>query len=198
MSFTPCLKCKTEKRKMSVYRLSTKELLAHSMEDLLKTQSIDSISVGKIAQNCGLTRQTFYNHFLDKYDLICWIFSRDMIVNMDMVDFETYTWEDATRDTNRVIREKYTYYREAIKDKGQNSLLTFALPKMQEEFLKVIRRRNPEFSPDEHFLFVLQFFISGYISSITSWILGKCSISPEDLAKDLISCMPVLIQDVLL
>ena len=179
---------------MTVYRATTKELLAQSLEDLLGHYSLKSISVKQITQNCGLTRQTFYNHFLDKYDLVCWIFSNDMISKMDKVDFNTYTWVDATKDTNCIIKEKYSYYREAIEDKGQNSLLSFALPEMNDEFIKVIRRNGNSFIPDERFYFALKFFISGSISSISSWILNNCDTDPNILADYLVSSMPSMVR----
>ena len=181
-----------------VYRATTKELLAQSLEDLLVKNSLQSISIKQITQNCGLTRQTFYNHFLDKYDLVCWIFTKDMTEKMEMIDFNTYTWKEATRDTNRIIKEKYSYYRESIEDKGQNSLLSFALPKMYDEFIKVIGRNGNDFVMDDQFSFALKFFISGSISSITSWILSYCNTDPEVLADFLIASMPPILRKQLL
>ncbi|MGN1143201.1 MAG: TetR family transcriptional regulator, partial [Anaerovoracaceae bacterium] len=40
----------------------------------MKTTSVDDITIRQIVENCGLTRQTFYRNFLDKYDLINWYF----------------------------------------------------------------------------------------------------------------------------
>lgn len=54
----------------------TKYLLARSMKECMQSSSVESITVKQIAENCGLTRQTFYRNFLDKYDLINWYFDK--------------------------------------------------------------------------------------------------------------------------
>lgn len=48
----------------------TKYRLARAMKECMKSTSVENITVKQITENCGLTRQTFYRNFLDKYDLI--------------------------------------------------------------------------------------------------------------------------------
>ena len=52
----------------------TKELLSDSFAEIAKTKAIDKITVREISENAGVTSQTFYNHFSDKYDLVFWRF----------------------------------------------------------------------------------------------------------------------------
>ena len=42
----------------------------------MKTTPVDAITVRQITERCGVTRQTFYRNFLDKYDLINWYFDK--------------------------------------------------------------------------------------------------------------------------
>ena len=42
--------------------------LARSMKECMKTMSVDNITVKQITENCGVTRQTFYRNFMDKFD----------------------------------------------------------------------------------------------------------------------------------
>ena len=46
------------------------------MEECLRTQSVESVTVTELARRAGLTRQTFYRNFMDKYDLINWYFGK--------------------------------------------------------------------------------------------------------------------------
>ena len=48
----------------------TKYKLAEAMKECMKTSKVDAITVKQLAEKCGLTRQTFYRNFLDKFDLI--------------------------------------------------------------------------------------------------------------------------------
>ena len=47
---------------------STKYRLAEAMKTCMKTTSVDDITIRQIVEVCGVTRQTFYRNFLDKYD----------------------------------------------------------------------------------------------------------------------------------
>ena len=50
--------------------------MANSIKECMKHTPVDKITVKNIAEGCGVTRQTFYRHFLDKYDLINWYFDK--------------------------------------------------------------------------------------------------------------------------
>ena len=50
--------------------------LAQAIRECMKTTPVDRITVREIVQTCGTTRQTFYRHFTDKYDLINWYFDK--------------------------------------------------------------------------------------------------------------------------
>ena len=54
----------------------TKYKLAESVKECMKTAPVDKITVKNIVESCGVTRQTFYRNFLDKYDLINWYFDK--------------------------------------------------------------------------------------------------------------------------
>ena len=54
----------------------TKYKLAESVKECMKTAPVDKITVKNIVEGCGVTRQTFYRNFLDKYDLINWYFDK--------------------------------------------------------------------------------------------------------------------------
>ena len=56
---------------------NTKLLISQSFLELLKKRSIDKITVRDIVEGCNITRQTFYYHFKDVFDLIEWIIKID-------------------------------------------------------------------------------------------------------------------------
>ncbi|EGP69693.1 putative dihydroxyacetone kinase regulator-like protein [Streptococcus mitis SK1080] len=58
--------------------LITKKRIAKAFRDLLTTREFDKISIVDIMESAGIRRQTFYNHFLDKYELLDWIFENDL------------------------------------------------------------------------------------------------------------------------
>lgn len=48
----------------------TRYVFAQAIKDLIKMTSLDKITVTDIVIRSGMTRQTFYRHFKDKYDLV--------------------------------------------------------------------------------------------------------------------------------
>ena len=48
----------------------TRLMLEQALEDLLKREPLEKISVGDIAEAATLNRATFYAHFVDKFDLL--------------------------------------------------------------------------------------------------------------------------------
>ena len=55
---------------------STRYLFAQSIKDLMAKQSLDKMTVTDIVKHSGMTRQTFYRYFKDKYDLVNWYFEK--------------------------------------------------------------------------------------------------------------------------
>lgn len=56
--------------------LKTRYKLAASLKELVRREPLDKITVKQIVEGCGVSRQTFYRCFLDKYDLVNWYFER--------------------------------------------------------------------------------------------------------------------------
>ena len=51
---------------------TTKRALEASLKHLLAKKPLDKITINDIAEECGISRMTFYYHFKDIYDLIEW------------------------------------------------------------------------------------------------------------------------------
>ena len=61
----------------------TKYRLARAMKECMGSTSVENITVKQITEQCGLTRQTFYRNFLDKYDLINWYFDKLLVKSFE-------------------------------------------------------------------------------------------------------------------
>ena len=61
----------------------TKNALAASLKKLLSKKELSKITITNITEECGVNRQTFYYHFKDIYDLLEWIFTNEVIEEID-------------------------------------------------------------------------------------------------------------------
>lgn len=57
----------------------TKQALIASFKKLLETEPFDKITISDITNDCGLSRQTFYYHFRDIFDMIRWIYNSESL-----------------------------------------------------------------------------------------------------------------------
>lgn len=92
-----------------VKRLTTKELFAESLMELLEVQPLTKITVGSIAKNCGMSSRTFYNNFLDKYDLINWIYVHRIEAAYEELGEDTITWRELIDRMVTTMSEQETF-----------------------------------------------------------------------------------------
>lgn len=104
--------------------LITKEALASALKSLLKEMPLSKISVKCITNYCNISRNTFYYHFKDKYELINWIFYSDMLQNVNSFNDP----EKLTASFVNVCKCLYTnrkFYLACFQYVGQNSLYEY-------------------------------------------------------------------------
>ena len=74
----------------------TKDALGKALKVLLEKKPLSKISVKDITEYCNISRNTFYYHFKDKYELINWIFYTDMLENVN-------SFNDPSKLTNSFV-----------------------------------------------------------------------------------------------
>ncbi|MGL4547948.1 TetR family transcriptional regulator [Eubacterium aggregans] len=72
---------------------TTKKEIAKGFKKLMLEKRFDKITISDIAASCGINRQTFYYHFLDKYDLLDCIYYNEAIHYM-VDDLTLDNWSD--------------------------------------------------------------------------------------------------------
>lgn len=99
----------------------TKEALATALKKLLEQQSLSKISVKHITDYCNISRNTFYYHFKDKYELINWMFYTDMLENVNSFNDPSKLTESFVKVCKALYAERKFYFA-CFQYVGQNSL----------------------------------------------------------------------------
>ena len=94
--------------------------MAEALYRSMQTMPIDKISIKTLTDICGLNRQTFYYHFKDIYDLVCWMYVThinevfDRADSSDQLDKEALRYVLVTADLEseffRPVFESKRYY----------------------------------------------------------------------------------------
>lgn len=100
---------------------STKYRLAEAMKTCMKTTSVDDITIRQIVEVCGVTRQTFYRNFLDKYDLINWYFDKLLLKSFEHMGEGTTVYDGLVKKFE-YLKEEHLFFAAAFRSDDQNSL----------------------------------------------------------------------------
>ena len=97
----------------------TKYMIAQGMKTLLEKNSFEDISVANIAKQCNISRNTFYYHFKDKYDIISWIFYSEITPIIGETNLDN--WTDGLLSLCKYMQQNKSFYIKVLHVQGQNS-----------------------------------------------------------------------------
>ena len=122
-------------------RDKTKKKIASSLMNLVEKKPIDKITITDITVNCDISRQVFYRYFLDKKDLINWIYEEDCgsVIYTGEEKFSIKSWLKYIID---ILAEKKNIYMHAIKDDSSKAFETFILNKTRFYLKKLIKHKT--------------------------------------------------------
>ena len=174
-----------------IIRKTTKELLAESLKELSAKKSVDKITIREIAQNCGFTSQTFYNHFQDKYDLAAWIYSTAAEKIMNKIDGANYTFKDALADGTNYFLDNKEFLKNLIANtSGQDSFINYVAKynvKILSDYIK--RSQNLEkISPDVEIF--IKVYCYGMVCILCEMLTGSISVSNRKFIELLEKSLP--------
>ena len=125
----------------------TKYKLAESVKECMKTAPVDKITVKNIVEGCGVTRQTFYRNFLDKYDLINWYFDKLVLQSFEQIGMGHTVGESLTRKFEFILNEK-VFFTEAFRSDDRNSLKEHDFELILQFYTDLIAKKDqPAFGP---------------------------------------------------
>ena len=155
--------------------LITKKVIAYSFKDLMKTKDFQKISIKEIMSHADYRRQTFYDHFLDKYELLEWCYQQDIKeVTEHLLQYEH--WQKIILRLLAYLKKNKLFYQK---------ILLLSEPIHFEAYfvsqIELILNNIEEHTPTDTIKF-LSFGVSGYIKE---WLMTDCIQDEADLAVSL-------------
>lgn len=95
--------------------------LADAMKQCMRSAPVERITVKEIVESCGVTRQTFYRNFQDKYDLINWYFDKILSESFEHMGEGSTVYEGLVNKFH-YIQEERLFFKAAFKNDAQNCL----------------------------------------------------------------------------
>ena len=167
--------------------------LAEAMKECMKTSKVDSITVKQLAETCGLTRQTFYRNFLDKFDLINWYFGKILDQSFEHMGRETSVYDALVRKFTYIEQEKQ-FFAAAFRYDEQNSLREHDFELILAFYENLIQEKTGcKMKEEMHDL--LEMYCRSSVYMTVKWVLGKKMAAPEGLAELMVEAMPVKLKE---
>ena len=92
---------------------------------------LERVTVKRLLERSGVSRQTFYNHFIDKNDLICKVYER-RIVNALNGASSGFAYRDELEQSLRSMHKHGIFMRQAAAMDDQNNLSEHAMKRAQD------------------------------------------------------------------
>ena len=176
--------------------LKTRYKLAASLKELVRREPLDKITVKQIVEGCGVSRQTFYRCFLDKYDLVNWYFER--LVEQSFKEMGvSLTLREGLLNKFNFIKAEQSFFACAFGSHDANSLMAYDYEYIHRFYSEIICGKTGPLDDDTQFL--LEMYCRGSIQMMAQWAVSGMKRSPAQMVELLIESMPerleVLLRD---
>lgn len=160
----------------------TEIVISNAMKQLMSLKSFNDISVNDIINESGISRKTFYYHFLDKYDVVNRIFKTDVVDSI--LDITTLDNCDASLKLCQYIYDNKIFYTNAVNVTGKNCFIEYLnkLTRLQVEKLtnQSCKSRIIDTADKD---FMIDFFYNAFVGVLITWINSGMKDSPEVIVK---------------
>ena len=130
---------------------STRYLFAQSIKDLMAKQSLDKMTVTDIVKHSGMTRQTFYRYFKDKYDLVNWYFEKLADKSFRQIGNSSTLREGLIKKFTFLLNDKI-FFMQAFQSKDYNNVENYDYQCILEFYQNIIYKKIGNIPTDIMFL----------------------------------------------
>lgn len=161
--------------------IDIKELFVQSILKLCLQKPLEHITIKDLLVDTGISRQTFYNHFIDKNDLIHYVYTSKIIP-----DYSDYTqpidFYHSLLDSFKRMKEYQHFMKQACLIDGQNCLKDYMFNHCQEFDIAWHEYLYGDPLP-EALYFATKYHASASSNMTLSWILSDMRVSCEEMAS---------------
>ena len=182
-----------EETKQDKKQDAMKYRLADAMKVCMRKMPVEKITVKEIVAECQTTRQTFYRHFQDKYDLINWYFDRILLESFQHMGEGKTAYEGLVNKFHYIEEEKL-FFKAAFRNDTQNCLKEHDFQLILGFYENQICQKTQK-PLSKEIRFLLEMYCQGSVYMTTQWVLGPMKETPEEMAQNLVTAMPAKLEE---
>lgn len=158
----------------------TKNMFAEELIRMVSEIPFEKVRVGDLCRRCNADRRTFYYHFMDKYDLIAWIFTRDYSESYNAE--KSYTLRHSINILEKMFERK-EFYKAVWSDHSQNAIRNYAYQYFYQLGTDAIKKHFgiEKLSAEDDYAVRMHGHACVEISF--EWLNGEVNYTPEEFAR---------------
>ena len=151
---------------------------------------LKDIRVKDFIKYAGISKQTFYNYFRDKSEIMNYVFeiaAEKIVSNMSAsVDGLYYGAEKMAQEC--LAHRKF--YVQLAKYETQNSFLQCFIHNVEKVYRSTLRKNMEVEQLEDSLEKIIHLYSTGASVIFTEWIRGGMKEKPEEIAEVIVSCIP--------
>lgn len=160
---------------------TTKRALEASLKHLLLQKPLDKITISDIAEDCGISRMTFYYHFKDIYDLIEWSCVEDAARALE--GKKTYnTWEQGFLQIFEAVLDNRPFVMNVYHSVSREQIERYLYQLTYDLLIGVVEEKAAGMSVrDEDKKFIADFYKFAFVGLVLDWIKNGMKDDPQSI-----------------
>lgn len=167
--------------------LKTKNAIADAFAEALLTKNVDKIRVGDVSEAAGVTKQTFYRYFIDKYDVMEYCFDRMFAGPIEGIASRR-PFADCVREILLIAQQNRTLMLNAFGTNDFNNLFRGMNNSIRHAMTERIVAQG--IIDEAEIKFMADSYAKTLIGCVRRWLGVGMDLSVDTLTNYLISCLP--------
>lgn len=162
---------------------TTKRALETSLKNLLLRKPLDKITINDIAEDCGVSRMTFYYHFKDIYDLVEWTCVED--ATRALKGNKTYdTWEEGFLSIFLAVRDNKPFIMNVYHVVSRERIEQYLYPLIHGLLMGVVEEKSEDMVVNEDDKqFIASFYEYAFVGIMLEWIRNNMKEDPAVIVE---------------
>lgn len=161
----------------------TKKAIEASLKNLLLKKPFDKITINDIAEDCGISRMTFYYHFKDIYDLVEWACEEDAKKILEGKD-DYKTWTQGFLNLFEEVLKNKPFVLNVYRSVGREQVENYLYKIVYDLLLNVVEEKAQGMTVrDEDKEFIADFYKYAFVGLMLDWVKNGMKEDPHKIVK---------------
>ena len=163
--------------------LDVKAAVADALLELIRRKDADKITVKDLVEVCGISRQTFYYHFKDIYDLVEWACEEDAKKILEGKD-DYKTWTQGFLNLFEEVLKNKPFILNVYRSVGREQVENYLYKIVYDLLLNVVEEKAQGMTVrDEDKEFIADFYKYAFVGLMLDWVKNGMKEDPHKIVK---------------